>query len=240
MFINIILFIIYPATIYFISKSLILLLISYILSIILFLLIQNLKKSKYIILDTSVISDARIVDIINSNLFEKFILPRFVIKDIEEKIERTKNKVLETNLEKIKENKKVKVLYKNYFNIKSTEIKTIKLAKSIKAKIMTNNFDLTKSSIMQNIKIIDINDLHERLKPIVLPGYIISVFLVKEGKEKQQAIGFLEDGTTVIVDYAKSFIGKRVNIEITSSLHSSTNKILFAKLQKENNIQEVI
>lgn len=240
MFINILLFIIYPATIYLLSENLVLLLISYILSLLVFLLVQKVKKSKYIILDTSVISDARIIDVIDSNLFEKFILPRFVIKDIEEQIELSNNKILEKNLEKIKTNKKVKVLYKNYFNIKSTEIKIIKLAKSLKAKIMTNNFDLTKSSIMQNIKIIDINDLHERLKPIVLPGYTISVFLVKEGKEKQQAIGFLEDGTTVIVDYAKSFIGKKVNIEITSSLHSSTNKILFAKLQKENNIQEVI
>ena len=93
---------------------------------------------------------------------------------------------------------------------------------------------------MQNINVIDINDLYERLKPIVLPGYSISIFLVKEGKERQQAIGFLEDGTTVIVEHAKNFIGKRVNVEITSSLHSSTNKMLFAKIQGQNIIQEDI
>lgn len=240
MFINILLFVVYPLTIYMLSKNIIAVAISYVISLVLFILIQRIKISKSVILDTNVIYDARIIDIINSNLFESFILPRFVIKEVEETAETTKNKFLEKNLNKIKNNNKVKILYKNYYNLKSTEIKLIKLAKSINAKIITNNFSLVKSSITQNIKIVDINDLYERLKPIILPGYTISVFLVKEGKERNQAIGFLEDGTTVIVEHARNFIGKKVNIEITSSLHSSTNKILFAKIQEQQNLQEVI
>ncbi len=239
MIINLLL-IIYPIVLYFLSHNLTILAVSVVLSLLLFLLIQKIKRTKSVILDINAVYDARIIDIINSNLFEHYILPKFVIKEIEGKTERIKNKIVERNLELIKKNKKVNVLYKNYFNLKSVEFKIIKLAKDINAKILTTNFDLTKSGIMQNIKVIDINDLYERLKPIVLPGYSISIFLVKEGKERQQAIGFLEDGTTVIVEHAKSFIGKRVNVEITSSLHSSTNKMLFAKLQEQNKFQEDI
>ena len=239
MIINLLL-IIYPIILYLLSYNLIILAVSVVLSLLLFLLIQKTKRTKSVILDINAIYDARIADIINSNLFEHYILPKFVIKEIESQTENVKNKIAEKNLDIIKKNKKVKVLYKNYFNLKSVEFKIIKLAKDLNAKIITTNFDLTKSGIMQNIKVIDINDLYERLKPIVLPGYSISIFLVKEGKERQQAIGFLEDGTTVIVEHAKNFIGKRVNVEITSSLHSSTNKMLFAKIQGQNIIQEDI
>ena len=239
MVINLLL-IICPIVLYFLSYNLTILAVSVVLSLLLFLLIQKIKRAKSIILDINAVYDARIVDIINSNLFEHYILPKFVIKEIENHTEKIKNKIVEKNLELIKKNKKVKVLYRNYFNLKSVEFKIIKLAKDTSSKIITTNFDLTKSGIMQNIKVIDINDLYERLKPIVLPGYSISVFLVKEGKERQQAIGFLEDGTTVIVEHARSFIGKKVNIEITSSLHSSTNKMLFAKIREQNNILEDI
>ena len=239
MIVNLLL-IIYPIILYLLSYNLVILVTSVVLSLLLFLLIQKIKRAKSVILDINAVYDARITDIINSNLFEHYILPKFVIKEIEEQTKNIKNKIVEKNLESIKKNKKVKVLYKNYFNLKSVEFKIIKLAKDLNAKIITTNFDLTKSGIIQNIKVIDINDLYERLKPIVLPGYSISIFLVKEGKERNQAIGFLEDGTTVVVEHAKSFIGKRVNVEITSSLHSSTNKMLFARLINENIMQEVI
>lgn len=239
MIINILL-IIYPIIVYFLSYNLMLLIISVILSVLLFIFIQKLKKTKSVILDANVVYDARITDIINSNLFESYILPAFVIKEIEEKIKINNNKFIKKILDKIRKNNKVKILYKDYHNIKSIEFKLIKLAKSINAKLMTTNFDLMRTSIVQNIQIIDINDLYERLKPIVLPGHTISVFLVKEGKERQQAIGFLEDGTTVIVEHAKNFIGKIVNVEITSLLHSSTNKMLFAKLTNINTMQEAV
>ena len=239
MIINILL-IIYPIIVYFLSYNLMLLINSVILSVLLFIFIQKLKKTKSVILDANVVYDARITDIINSNLFESYILPAFVIKEIEEKIKINNNKLIKKTLDKIRKNNKVKILYKDYHNIKSIEFKLIKLAKSINAKLMTTNFDLIRTSIVQNIQIIDINDLYERLKPIVLPGHTISVFLVKEGKERQQAIGFLEDGTTVIVEHAKSFIGKIVNVEITSLLHSSTNKMLFAKLANDNTMQEAV
>jgi uncharacterized protein YacL len=110
----------------------------------------------------------------------------------------------------------------------------IKLAKSLNAKIITLNFNLNKMSVMQGIKVVDLNDMYERLKPTVLPGHKITIFLVKEGRDKNQAIGFLDDGTTVVVENGRNFVGKRVNIKITSMLHSSDNKMLFGKIPNED------
>lgn len=229
------LFIVCPVVIYLlVSNTLNTIIISYCLSTLLFVLIKITKRKDFVLLDTTVIGDDRILDFINSNLYQQFLLPRFVIKEIENQIESLQDKQLENNLNKIKQNKKVKILYKNYFNIKSSDFKIIKLAKSLDAKIVTVNFNLNKISIMQGIKVVDLNDLYERLKPTILPGHKITIFLVKEGKEKNQAIGFLDDGTTVVAENGKNFIGKRVILNITSMLHSSNNKMLFGRIPNED------
>jgi uncharacterized protein YacL len=199
---------------------------------------KNNKRKDFVLLDTTVIADSRIIDFINSNLYQQFLLPRFVINEVEKQIESLQDKQLENNLDKIKQNKKVKVLYKNYFNIKSSDFKILKLAKSLDAKIVTINFNLNKISVMQGIKVVDLNDLYERLRPTVLPGHKITIFLVKEGKEKNQAIGFLDDGTTVVAENGKNFIGKRVILKITSMLHSSNNKMLFGRIPNEDILEK--
>ena len=239
MLVFLILFIVYPAIIYFfVSNTISAIIISYSLSILLFIIIKTNKRKNFVLLDTTAVGDARIIDFINSNLYQQFLLPSFVIKEIEKQIESLQDKQLENNLNKIKQDKKVKILYKNYFNIKSSDFKMIKLAKSLDAKIVTINFSLNKMSIMQGIKVIDLNDLYERLKPTILPGHKITIFLVKEGKEKNQAIGFLDDGTTVIAENGKNFIGKRVILKITSMLHSSGNKMLFGKIPNEDILEK--
>jgi uncharacterized protein YacL len=199
---------------------------------------KNNKRKDFVLLDTTVIADSRIIDFINSNLYQQFLLPRFVINEVEKQIESLQDKQLENNLDKIKQNKKVKVLYKNYFNIKSSDFKILKLAKSLDAKIVTINFNLNKIAVMQGIKVVDLNDLYERLRPTVLPGHKITIFLVKEGKEKNQAIGFLDDGTTVVAENGKNFIGKRVILKITSMLHSSNNKMLFGRIPNEDILEK--
>lgn len=239
MLVFIMLFIVYPAIIYFfVSNTISAIIISYFLSILLFALIKTNKRKDFVLLDTTAVCDARITDFINSNLYQQFLLPSFVIKEIEKQIESLQDKQLENNLNKIKQDKKVKILYKNYFNIKSSDFKMIKLAKSLDAKIITINFSLNKMSIMQGIKVINLNDLYERLKPTILPGHKIAIFLVKEGKEKNQAIGFLDDGTTVVAENGKNFIGKRVILKITSMLHSSGNKMLFGKIPNEDILEK--
>ena len=239
MLVSLMLFVVCPAIIYFlVSNTINAIVISYSLSVLLFVLMKNNKRKDFALLDTTVIGDSRIIDFINSNLYQQFLLPGFVIKEIEKQIESLQDKQLENNLDKIKQNKKVKILYKNYFNIKSSDFKIIKLAKSLDAKIVTVNFNLNKISVMQGIKVVDLNDLYERLKPTVLPGHKITIFLVKEGKEKNQAIGFLDDGTTVVAENGKIFIGKRVVLKITSMLHSSDNKMLFGRIPNEDILEK--
>ncbi len=235
MLILLVLFVLFPAVIYLLVSSTInAIIVSYCLSVLVFVLIRRSNRKEIVLLDTTVINDDRIIDFINSNVYQQFLLPRFVIREIDTKLEKTKDKHLEENLEKIKQNKKVKVLYRNYYKIKSSEFKMIKLAKTLNAKIITLNFNLNKMSVMQGIKVVDLNDMYERLKPTVLPGHKITIFLVKEGRDKNQAIGFLDDGTTVVVENGRNFVGKRVNIKITSMLHSSDNKMLFGKIPNED------
>lgn len=235
MLILLVLFILFPAVIYLLVSSTInAIIVSYCLSVLVFVLIRRSNRKEIVLLDTTVINDDRIIDFINSNVYQQFLLPRFVIREIDTKLEKTKDKHLEENLEKIKQNKKVKVLYRNYYKIKSSEFKMIKLAKTLNAKIITLNFNLNKMSVMQGIKVVDLNDMYERLKPTVLPGHKITIFLVKEGRDKNQAIGFLDDGTTVVAENGKNFVGKRVNLKITSMLHSSDNKMLFGKIPNED------
>ena len=235
MLIFFVLFIFFPAVIYLlVANTINAIVVSYCLAVLLFLLIKKIKTKDIVLLDTSVVKDSRIIDVINSNLYQQFLLPRFVVREIDTQIENMKDKRLEENLESIKQNKKVKILYRNYNKIKSSEYKMIKLAKSLKAKILTVNFSLNKMSVVEGIKVIDLNDMYERLKPTILPGHKITIFLVKEGRDKNQAIGFLDDGTTVVAENGKNFVGKRVNLKITSMLHSSNNKMLFGKIPNED------
>lgn len=235
MLIFFVLFILFPAVIYFlVANTINAIIVSYCLAVLFFFLIKRIKTKDIILLDTSVVKDSRVIDVINSNLYQRFLLPRFVVREIDTQIEKVKDKRLEENLELIKQNKKVKILYRNYNKIKSSEYKMIKLAKDLKAKILTVDFSLNKISAIEGIKVIDLNDMYERLKPTILPGHKITIFLVKEGRDKNQAIGFLDDGTTVIAENGRNFVGKRVNLKITSMLHSSNNKMLFGKIPNED------
>ncbi len=229
---NIILFIVYPGAVYFlVSNNWHDILLIYCISVFTLFVIKRYKKKDFVILDGSVVSDDRILDILNSNLYNTYILPVFVIKDVEKKLKSSKDGVrIKSVLKKVRHHRKVRIWYKNYFNLKSTDSKIMKLAKSLNARIITIDFNLKKMSIVQKLKVVDINDLYARLSPAVIPGNKISVFLVKDGKERNQAVGFLNDGTTVVVDNAKSLIGKKADVQITSMLHTSTNKMLFGKI----------
>lgn len=184
------------------------------------------QKMQVVVLDSSAITDARIVEFINCNLFDKVILPKFIIKELENQKDK------KTDIEKLKQNKRVEIVNNNYSNLQSEKFKIIKLAQEKKAKIITTNFELNKMAAVKGIEVINLNDIYESLKPIVLPGYKVSVFLVKEGKEQNQAVGYLEDGTTVVVENAKRAIGTRNNVVITSIMQTSTNRLVFAKIEE--------
>ncbi|GAB1402155.1 TRAM domain-containing protein [Elusimicrobiota bacterium] len=184
------------------------------------------QKELVVILDSSAVTDIRIVEFIDCNLFDKVILPKFIIKELENQKDK------KTDIEKLKNNKRVEIINNNYSNLQSENFKILKLAKEKKAKIITKNFELNKMAIVKGVEVINLNDIYESLKPIILPGHSLSVFLVKEGKEQNQAVGYLEDGTTVVVENAKRAIGTRNNVVITSIMQTSTNRLVFAKIEE--------
>ena len=118
---------------------------------------------------------------------------------------------------------------KNFHNIQEVDLKLIELAKEMKAKIVTNDFNLNKVAQLQDVFVLNINELANSLKPIVLPGEIMKVFILKEGKEYNQGVAYLDDGTMVVVDHARKMIGKSIGISVNSVLQTTAGKMIFGR-----------
>ena len=195
-------------------------------------------KGPDMILDTSVIIDGRIADILETGFLEgQFILPEFVlwelqaIADSSNSLRRSRGRCGLDILEKIQKQSEVpvKIIDQNYPDIADVDIKLIELAKETGAKIVTNDFNLNKVAQLRGVKVLNINELANTLKPIVLPGEIIKIFILKEGKESNQGVAYLDDGTMVVVDNARNMIGKTANVMVTSLLQTTTGKMIFGK-----------
>ena len=133
----------------------------------------------------------------------------------------------------------VKMTNHDFPNIREADLKLVELAKKLKGIIITNDFNLNKVADLQKVKVLNLNELSNALKPIVLPGEIIHIQLVKEGKEHNQALGYLDDGTMVVVDDARRSLGKEVNVSVTSVLQTSTGRMIFAKIEKDNIVSRI-
>jgi uncharacterized protein YacL len=114
--------------------------------------------------------------------------------------------------------------------VNSVDEKIVKLAQNLEAKVLTTDYNLNRIAQLQGVKVLNINDLSNALKPVFIAGERFSVKLIKEGKEQNQAVGYLEDGTMVVVENAKWLIGKTVNVEVTSVLQSPSGRIVFTKI----------
>ena len=123
----------------------------------------------------------------------------------------------------------VQIVEKDFANIQEVDLKLIELAKEMKAKIVTNDFNLNKVAQLQDVFVLNINELANSLKPIVLPGEIMKVFILKEGKEFNQGVAYLDDGTMVVVDHARKMIGKTIDISVTSVLQTTAGKMIFGR-----------
>jgi len=117
-------------------------------------------------------------------------------------------------------------------DIPEVDAKLVKLAKILEAKIMTVDFNLNRVAALQGIKVLNINELANALKPMVFPGEEMRIKLLKEGKEHNQAVGYLEDGTMVVVEDARRFIGQEVRVAVTSVLQTQAGRMIFTKLEK--------
>jgi uncharacterized protein YacL len=198
-------------------------------------------KRSYKILDTSVIIDGRIADIAETGFLDGVIvLPQFVLRELQlvadsaDSLKRNRGRrgldVL-AKLQKIA-NLDIQIVEDDFPAIREVDLKLIELAKLYEAKIMTNDFNLNKVAQVRGVSVLNINELANSLKPIVLPGEIMRVFILKEGKEYNQGVAYLDDGTMVVVDNARKMMGKNIDISVTSVLQTTAGKMIFGKFDE--------
>ncbi|ANB61272.1 uncharacterized protein YacL [Anoxybacillus voinovskiensis] len=192
------------------------------------------------ILDTSVIIDGRIADICQTGFLEgTIVIPRFVLEELQHIAD--SSDVLKRNrgrrgldiLNRIQKELEMKVeIYEGDFDdIQEVDSKLVKLAKLTSGVVVTNDFNLNKVCELQNVRVLNINDLANAVKPVVLPGEELNVQVIKDGKEHNQGVAYLDDGTMIVVEDGKEYIGKRVDVLVTSVLQTSAGRMIFAKLK---------
>ncbi len=194
------------------------------------------------ILDTSVIIDGRIMDICDTGFIEgTLVIPQFVLRELQQvadspdPLKRQRGRRGLDILQKLQKSSTVSVVVSelDFTEIKDVDSKLIELAKQLDAKIITNDFNLNKVAQLHRISVLNINELSNALKPVVLPGETIKVFILKEGKEKDQGVAYLDDGTMVVVDNARKMIGKNIDITVTSVLQTTAGKMIFGRFNEE-------
>lgn len=194
------------------------------------------------LLDTSVIIDGRILDIISIDFLEgELIVPEFVLEELQhiadspDDLKRERGRRGLDIINKIKESPKaiLKITDKDYPDIKEVDSKLLKMAIDYNAKIFTNDYNLNKVADVQGITVLNINDLTNALKPIVIPGEYLQVDVIKEGKGKDQGVGYLEDGTMIVVEDGLEYIGKTIQATVTSVLQTSAGKMIFVRAKDE-------
>ncbi len=196
-------------------------------------------EAKALVLDTSVIIDGRIYDILKTGIIEgQLIIPEFVlvelrhIADSADDLKRSRGRrgldiinMIQKDLEET-----VKIVQTDYDDALEVDSKLLKLSKDIGAKIVTNDFNLNKVATVQGLPVININDLANAVKPIALPGEAMEVTIIKDGKERAQGIGYLDDGTMIVVEDGKGKVGQTLNVLVTSVLQTSAGRMIFAKI----------
>lgn len=206
---------------------------------------KNIKRDGNAkILDTSVIIDGRISDITETGFIEgSIIIPQFVLNELQhiadssDPVKRTRGKRGLEVLHHIQKqvNVDVKIVDRDYPNVKEVDSKLIELAKEVGGKIITNDSNLNKVAELQGIEVLNINALANALKPVVLPGEEINVKILKEGKEVGQGVAYLDDGTMIVIDNGKRLMGKNVDVVVTSVLQTPAGRMIFARLKDESN-----
>lgn len=201
---------------------------------------RQVERDEIIILDTSVIIDGRVADIVSTHFVEgRFLVPRFVLRELQQiadshdALKRNRGRRGLDVLNKLQKNPEltVKIHEEDFPDIKEVDAKIVKLAKLLNGKVFTNDFNLNKIAELQGVGVLNINDLANALKPVVLPGEEMTVRITKEGKEYNQGVAYLDDGTMIVVDNTRHLIGQTVKILVTSVLQTSAGRMIFAKLE---------
>ena len=203
-------------------------------------------KPDYKILDTSVIIDGRIADVAETGFLSgALIIPNFILAELQQVADSPDSSKRQRGrrgldmLQRLRNNSKldVQIIETDFPAVKEVDLKLIELGMQLNAVIVTNDFNLNKVSQLRGVEVLNINELANALKPVVLPGEAMRVFILKEGKEYNQGVAYLDDGTMVVVDNARKLIGKTADIAVTSVLQTTAGKMIFGRLweDKEEN-----
>lgn len=190
------------------------------------------------ILDTSVIIDGRVAEIVETGFLDgTLVVPQFVLKELQfvadssDALKRNRGRRGLDILNRIQKMAGVDVVISDldFPSVKDVDMKLIELAHALAGKIVTNDFNLNKIAQLRGIGVLNINELANSLKPVVLPGEVMHVFVSKEGKEPNQGVAYLDDGTMVVVDHARRMIGRNVDVVVTSVLQTTAGRMIFGK-----------
>ena len=199
------------------------------------------RQESYKILDTSVIIDGRIADIAETGFLDGVIVtPQFVLRELQlvaDSADSLKRNRGRRGLDILQRMQKIatltmQIVEDDFPAVREVDLKLIELAKVYEGKIVTNDFNLNKVAQLQGVDVLNINELANSLKPIVLPGEIMKVFILKEGKEYNQGVAYLDDGTMVVVDNARKMIGKTIDISVTLVLADHAGKMISGSLDE--------
>jgi uncharacterized protein YacL len=195
-------------------------------------------EKRYRILDTSVIIDGRIADICETGFLDgTLVVPQFVLKELQlvadssDALKRNRGRRGLDILQKIQKMSGVDVMISDidFPEVREVDLKLIELGRTLQGKIVTNDFNLNKVAQLRGVAVLNINELANSVKPVVLPGEFMKVFILKEGKEYNQGVAYLDDGTMVVVDNARRMISRNIDVVVTSVLQTTAGKMIFGR-----------
>ncbi len=204
---------------------------------------KEVKGLKPYLLDTSVVIDGRVADVVETNILDnQLIMPRFILAELQtiadssDKMRRARGRRGLDILNRLRNNKEVelKIYDREYPDMadQPVDMKLVLLAKHLEGKIVTGDYNLNKIARLQNVQVINLNDIANSLKPVFLPGERVEVKVVKAGEEHAQGVGYLDDGTMIVIENGRDHIGKIVVIAVTSVLQTSAGRMIFGRFEQ--------
>jgi uncharacterized protein YacL len=201
---------------------------------------EGAGQGNHLVVDTSAIIDGRIADVVETGFIDgTLVVPQFVLRELQyiadsqDTLKRNRGRKGLEILQRMKKSagNRVVVSDADFPGIREVDLKLIELAKQVHGRIVTNDFNLNKVAELRGVRVLNINVLANALRPVILPGESMGIFVLKEGKEPNQGVGYLDDGTMVVVDNAKRFIGRSIDITVTSVLQTTAGKMFFGRCE---------
>jgi uncharacterized protein YacL len=204
---------------------------------------KEVKGIKPYILDTSVVIDGRIADVVETNILDnQLLMPRFVLAELQsiadsgDKMRRARGRRGLDILNRLRNNKELefKIYDREHPDMadQPVDMKLVLLAKHLEAKVVTGDYNLNKVARLHNVQVINLNDLANALKPIFLPGESVEVKVVKTGEEPHQGVGYLDDGTMIVIENGNKHVGELISMTVTSVLQTSAGRMIFGRFEQ--------